>query len=207
MDILSRPLVLVHGLWNTPRLFSRLLATLNQPDHLVLAPYLPHQLGRKSIRYLAKELDSQINEKFGFSLPIDILGFSMGGLISRVWLQEMGGFKRTRRFFSIGSPHQGTLTAQIAPAFIFAGIAEMKLGSLLIESLNKNPLDLSNIDCRSYFTFWDLMVFPGNRAVLPYGTCVSVPVLTHKDLIKHSRSLSLISKDLLLTRNDELKLL
>ena len=38
------PLVLVHGLWDTPRLFRRLIQALDQPERPLLAPHLPHGL-------------------------------------------------------------------------------------------------------------------------------------------------------------------
>ncbi|AAQ00114.1 MULTISPECIES: esterase/lipase family protein [Prochlorococcus] len=196
MPILDRPLVLVHGLWNTPQLFKRLEDRLNQPQSFVLAPHLPHDCGRINIRKLAVELDSQITRTLGPDVLIDLLGFSMGGLISRVWLQEMGGYQRTRRFFSVGSPHYGTLTAQLVPANIFAGIAEMKVGSKLIKSLNNDLTNLQKLNCRSYFCKFDLMVFPGFRAVLPIGPSISLPVFTHKALIKKSVAIEKITSDL-----------
>ena len=41
----SPPLVLMHGLWDTPRLFRRLIQALDQPERPLLAPHLPHGLG------------------------------------------------------------------------------------------------------------------------------------------------------------------
>ena len=67
---------------------------------MIFSPFLPHGCGRKDIRSLAKNLDDQIVSLFGPNTQIDLLGFSMGGLISRVWLQEMLGYQRTVRFFS-----------------------------------------------------------------------------------------------------------
>ncbi len=194
---LERPLVLVHGLWNTPTLFRRLKDRLDQPESYVMSPHLPHRFGRVIIRQLATELDYQINKTFAPDTTIDLLGFSMGGIISRVWLQEMNGFKRTCRFFSIGCPHNGTLTAQLVPSAILPGVADMKLGSQLIKSLNQCSKKLKNVECRSYFSYLDLMVFPGFKGVLPYGPSIPLPVLTHKCLIKDSRSIEIISRDLL----------
>ena len=195
--MLIRPLILVHGLWNTPNVFRRLESNLEQPPSMVFAPFLPHGCGRKDIRSLAKSLGKQIDARFGFSDPIDLLGFSMGGLISRVWLQEMMGFERTIRFFSIGSPHQGTYTAQLVPDHLFAGIAEMKNGSDFLKSLNVSSNYLQGIECRSYFTHWDLMAFPGYRSVLPFGSIIPIPVLTHKGLIKNFNAINLIASDIL----------
>ena len=110
---MSPPLVLVHGLWDSPRLFRRLIQGLDQANRPLLAPHLPHGLGWVPLRQLAHRLDQHIQERFGPDTSIDLLGFSMGGVIGRIWLQELGGVQRTRRFFSVGSPQQGTLAAQL----------------------------------------------------------------------------------------------
>ena len=82
MKDLLRPLVLVHGLWDRPELFNKLITRLDQPHNKILLPYLPHKFGNKSIKLLAFDLNKQINQRFEPSMPIDILGFSMGGLIA-----------------------------------------------------------------------------------------------------------------------------
>ncbi|MBA4733412.1 MAG: alpha/beta hydrolase, partial [Synechococcus sp.] len=101
---MTRPLVLVHGLWDTPRVFHRLIQRIDQPDRPLLAPHLPHGLGVVPLRELARRLDQHILQQFGRDTAIDLLGFSMGGVIGRIWLQELGGAARTARFFSVGSP-------------------------------------------------------------------------------------------------------
>ena len=198
---LIRPLVLVHGLWNTPKLFDRFIKQLDQTSSMLFVPHLPHDLGRVGIRELAVDLNCQILNRFGTSESIDILGFSMGGLISRVWLQEFKGHERTIRFFSIGSPHRGTLTAQFVPSSYFLGISEMKLGSKLLSSLDNSLNCLKNVQCKSYFCFLDLMVFPGYRATLPIGNAIPLPVITHKGLIRSTKGIKVIVEDLLMVAN------
>jgi triacylglycerol lipase len=186
----------VHGLLDTPRLFSRLERRLEGQDRPVLSPYLPHRFGATPLRQLAQQLDDLIQERWGVETSIDILGFSMGGVIARTWLQELGGAKRTHRFLSVGSPQQGTLTAQCVPAWLFAGLADMKRGSPLLRSLNGNDSDLQAVECISFFCRWDLMVCPGWQAVLPIGTSTAVPVWTHQQLMSHPRSLDLLTEAL-----------
>ena len=82
-------LVLMHGLWDTPRLFRRLIQALDQPERPSAGPHLPHGLGHVPLRELARRLDRQIRERFGDDTVIDLFGFSMGGVISRIWLQEL----------------------------------------------------------------------------------------------------------------------
>jgi triacylglycerol lipase len=186
----------VHGLLDTPRLFFRLERRLEGQDRPVLSPHLPHRFGATPLRQLAQQLDGLIQERWGLETSIDILGFSMGGVIARTWLQELGGAKRTHRFLSVGSPQQGTLTAQCVPAWLFAGLADMKRGSPLLRSLNGNYSDLQAVECISFFCRWDLMVCPGWQAVLPIGTSTAVPVWTHQQLMSHPRSLDLLTEAL-----------
>ncbi|KGG12288.1 MULTISPECIES: esterase/lipase family protein [Prochlorococcus] len=196
MRFLKRPLVLIHGLWDTPSIFDRLIHCLDVPHRMIYAPHLPHQFGRRSIFELATDFESLICRRFANNVSIDILGFSMGGLIGRTWLQELGGANRTSRFISVGSPQNGTLTAQLVPSFIFPGIADMKLGSQLIISLDKSSHALDNVECISYFCGIDLMVFPGWRATLPCGETKSVPVLSHKALIARSTGVDSLVKEI-----------
>ena len=192
-----RPLVLVHGLWDTPHLFRRLVHRLEAHDVPLLVPHLPHRLGAVPLSTLAHQLDAHIRERWGDDMEIDLLGFSMGGIIGRVWLQQCGGARRTHRFVSVGSPQRGTVTAQWIPAWLFAGLADMKRGSPLLRSLNAEVQALEQLDCVSYFCRWDLMVVPGWQAHLPLGHVSSLPVLTHQQLMSHPRALDALVRTLL----------
>ena len=194
----TRPLVLVHGLLDTPRLFSRLQHRLEGQNRPILSPHLPHRFGAIPLRKLARQLDGLIQERWGPKTPIDLLGFSMGGVIARTWLQELDGAKRTHRFISVGSPQQGTLTAQGVPSWLFAGLADMQRGSPLLRSLNGDYAELQAVKCLSFFCRWDLMVCPGWQALLPIGKSTAVPVWTHQQLMSHPKSLDLLIESLLI---------
>ena len=191
------PLVLVHGLFDTPRVFDRLdrqLAGRRQP---LLKPALPLRFGVAPVEISAQRLAAAIEAAFGSEEPLDILGFSMGGVIARTWIQRMGGHVRTRRFISLCSPQQGTLVAQPWPRRPLAGIADLKAGSPLLRELNADLSKLQGIDCRSYATVFDLIVVPGWRAVLPIGPRRMLPVWTHQQLLRHPAALDPLVADLL----------
>ena len=194
MNPQKRPIFLVHGLWNNPKLFEKLIKKIKEDDYQLYRPHLPHKFGKTSLRRLAKDLDSKIEELVGPEIEIDIVGFSMGGLISRLWLQKHNGFLRTKRFFSIGTPHFGTYTAQMIPSSFMPGIAEMKRGSSLLSQLNNDITTLEKVECTSFFTRWDLMSFPGWQAKLSIGDSYHLPVLTHKELITNPSSLDTLAK-------------
>jgi triacylglycerol lipase len=193
----SVPLVLVHGLWDTPRLFRSLEAQLAERRVPLLMPHLPHGLGWTALETLAAQLGDAIETAFGPSRRIDLLGFSMGGVIARTWIQLLGGWRRTRRFTSVASPHRGTLTALPWPRRWLAGIADMKPGSPLLRRLDADLEPLRRIECCSFYCPADLTVVPGWQAVLPLGPSHPLPGLRHDRLLAEPACLAPLVRELL----------
>jgi triacylglycerol lipase len=191
------PLVLVHGMLDTSAVFDGLQRELAGRRDPLLIPDLPLRLGRTPVEEGAERLGRAIEAAFGREQPLDLLGFSMGGVIARYWIQKLGGYRRTRRFLSVGSPQQGTLTAQPWPGWLFGGIADLKQGSALLEGLNSDLDQLSRIECHSYYSPLDLVVLPGWRAVLPVGVVSMLPVPTHPQLLRDLAAIKPLAKELL----------
>ncbi len=191
------PLVLVHGMLDTSAVFNSLQRELAGRREPILIPDLPLRLGRTSIQAAAELLGRSIEAGFGREQPLDLLGFSMGGVIARYWIQLLGGHRRTRRFLSVGSPQQGTLTAQPWPGWLFNGIGDLKRGSALLERLNGDLDRLSRIECLSFYSPLDLVVLPGWRAVLPVGAIRMLPVATHPQLLRDPAAIKPLVKELL----------
>ena len=181
----GNPIILIHGLWNTSSIFSSITPKLDNIGIEYFAPTLEHSYGMTSILDLTNKLNELILEKYGLEKEIDILGFSMGGIIGRHWLQKFNGYKRTRRLISIGSPHKGTLMAQFIPKYPFKGISEMKINSKFLRGLAINDVFLNDIECINFFTYWDLMVFPGWWTNLNFGKKISVKVYKHRNLVRN----------------------
>jgi triacylglycerol lipase len=193
----SPPLVLVHGLLDSPAVFDGLKRELGAGRQPLLIPALPLRLGRTPVTEVAELLGGHIEAAFGSREPIDLLGFSIGGVIGRAWIQLFGGHRRTRRFISVGSPQQGTLTALPWPARLFGGIADLKAGSALLERLNGNLDPLRWIECHSFYSALDLAVLPGWRAVLPVGARTMLPVLTHPQLLRDPAAIRPLAQELM----------
>jgi 2',3'-cyclic-nucleotide 2'-phosphodiesterase (5'-nucleotidase family) len=47
------------------------------------------------------------------SILFDLIGYSMGGIVTRHYLQARNGDTRTRRYISLSAPQNGTLTAYL----------------------------------------------------------------------------------------------
>jgi triacylglycerol lipase len=191
------PLVLVHGLWDSPRLFNRLRKELGGARDPLLVPHLPHRLGATPIEPLAERLGERILQAFGPEQPVDLLGFSMGGVIGRTWLQRHGGAARVRRFISVASPQQGTITAQPWPRWLLGGIADLKLGSPLLRHLNADLEPLQQVECISYYSPADQVVVPGWKGVLPVGPRQTLGPVLHQHILSDPRSLAVLRRELL----------
>ena len=187
----------MHGLLDTPAVFDGLKHALAGRRQPLLIPRLPLRLGRLPIEEGAAMLASHIEAAFGPDQPIDLLGFSMGGVIARCWIQLLDGHRRTRRFVSVGSPQQGTLTAMPWPGSLFRGIGDLQWGSALLKRLNNDLDRLLQIDCHSFYSGIDLVVLPGWRAVLPVGPCTMLPVLTHPQLLRDRAAIEPLARELL----------
>ena len=188
----KRPIILIHGLWNNSNIFKSISAKLEEHNIEYFAPTLIHDFGKISIIELALNLNKIIIEKYGLEKEVDILGFSMGGIIGNYWISKLKGYKRTIRFISIGSPHNGTLMAQFVPSYLLKGISEMKLNSNLLKELDSEKASLKKIQCISFYTIWDLMVFPGWKACLPIGMKFPLNVLKHRNLVKEKNAINKI---------------
>jgi triacylglycerol lipase len=191
------PLVLVHGLLDSPEVFRPLRRHLGgrRPDLLI--PALPMRLGLTPVREAALHLQQQIEAVAPGAGPLDVLGFSIGGVIARSWIQQLGGQRRVRRFISLGSPQQGTWTAQPWPRRVFRGLADLRFGSALLQELNSDLEGLRGVECHSFYSALDLAVLPGWRAVLPVGTARELPVATHPQLLRDPAALRPLAQELL----------
>ncbi len=194
----GNPKILIHGLWNTSSIFSLITSKLDAKGVEYFAPTLNHAFGMTSIVELTKLMDQLILEKYGLEQEIDILGFSMGGIIGRYWINKFNGYKRTKRFITIGSPHNGTLVSQLVPKYPFKGISEMKINSPLLGDLANYDYFLNDIDCISFFTYWDLMVFPGWRANLNVGEKISLKIFKHRNLVRNPAAVERIIERLIM---------
>ena len=98
------PVVLIHGIYSTGRDMERLARHLRSQGREVHVPTLTPNGGQAPIENLA----GQLAEYVARDLPgrrFDLVGFSMGGLISRYYVQRLGGLDRVHRFVTLATPH------------------------------------------------------------------------------------------------------
>ncbi len=141
------------------------------------------------------ELAGQVARFAETSLPasFDLVGFSMGGIVGRYYLQRLGGLSRVRRFITLGSPHHGTYMGWLRGN---PGAKQMRRGSAFLQDLNSDADVLRQVDFTSIWTPFDLMILPASSSVITAAKSIRVSVPAHPLLVKDKRVLQLV-RDLL----------
>ncbi len=72
---------------------------------------------------------------------VDVIGYSAGGVIARLWVRSYGGAAIARRVLTMGSPHHGTrgagFAALLAPGSCPVACQQLAPGSDLLVALNR----------------------------------------------------------------------
>jgi triacylglycerol lipase len=165
MDGEARPIVLTPGYQDDPYKVNWLVSLLRHRGlrPLVISPQPSN--GSVEIQVLAKKLAWALESRLGPEQPVDLFGFSMGGLIHRVYVQQMGGVGRVRRMMTVATPHRGSLTPTLLPSK--PALRQMCRGSDLLTALNADLSPLRQLDFLALWTPFDLSVLPGDAAYLP----------------------------------------
>ena len=155
-------IVLLHGIFNTGRTMNWMKRALEKHGFECFTPSLSPFDGRKGIEYDAANLKLQIDNRFGEAEKISLIGFSMGGIIARYYLQELGGMQRVENFFSISTPHHGTYWAYLP--YPSKGRKQLRPSSDFLINLAKNQNKLKDVNLYSYWTPIDFVIIPNNSS-------------------------------------------
>lgn len=187
------PVILIHGIWDTKMIFSKMSARLTELGWSVHSLNLTPNDGSLGLDLLAKQLADYISETFDPEQPLDIVGYSMGGIVSRYYVQRLGGINRVQRFITLSSPHHGTLTAY---SLRLPGYLDMRPDSGLLRDLNQDVTMLKRINFTSMWTPFDIMIVPANSSQMPVGKEVKVNVLLHRQMVTEPLSINAIVEEL-----------
>lgn len=176
-------IILVHGIFDTGKIFDRLISKLEANGHQCYAPDLNPSDGKLGIADLSEKLKKYIDQQVGADVPIAVIGFSMGAIVSRYYLQQLEGYQRTNAFFSISGPHKGTLTAYFYPG---KGVKDLRPNSRLLHELAKTENVLSHIALYSYRTPLDAMIVPSKSSDWQIARNVKSNALLHSFMLKDS---------------------
>ena len=162
------PVVLVAGYGGGTTVFDALLRRLEEVDReaVVVEPVdgntgdLDDQAAR-----LGDAVDAVL-ERTG-APSVDVVGYSAGGVVARLWVRDHGGDERARRVLTLGSPHHGTDLAGLAAATGCPTACEqLAPGSALLTRLNGGDETPDGPRWTSVWTTQDRTVVPPASADL-----------------------------------------
>ncbi|NES05706.1 MAG: triacylglycerol lipase [Okeania sp. SIO2F4] len=189
----TNPVLLIHGIFDTIRIFDKMSRYLKKLGWEVYCLNLVPNYGILGLDKLAEQVADYVDRTFPPNQPIDLIGFSMGGIVSRYYVQRLGGIDKVERFITISSPHNGTLTAY---ASNLAAPKQMRLKSDFLSNLNQDIDLLEQINFTSIWTPYDAMIVPARSSQIPVGRDIKIDVLLHAWMISDEKVLKVIVEEL-----------
>ncbi len=188
------PIVLVHGLFDTSRKMRHFEKYLRNAGWMTYSINLLPNSGKLGIDELAQQLDIFIKEKIQPNQKFDLIGFSMGGLVSRYYIQQLGGISRIEHYITISTPHHGTGTAYFLNNS--AG-KQMRMNSEFMDCLNKEIEQLKLLKFTSIWTPFDLMIIPASSSHVSIGNEYKIKCFTHWLMLNNHTCMQILKEELL----------
>ena len=190
---MQNPVVLVHGIKDDARRMEPMARHLRSGGRVAHTISLKPNWGEVGIDELAGQLDRFIGEKISSAQKIDLVGFSMGGLVCRYYLQRMNGLHRIDHFVTLSSPHHGTVMAWLAWN---KGGTQMRPGSAFLRDLNRDLDTLDRVKFTSIWTPLDLMIVPARSSRTGIGREIKIWMPAHPLMVLHPKCIRAVAAEL-----------
>lgn len=187
--------MVVHGIWDDARTVMPLVRALSKRGlpH-VSAIELTPPWGTATIEELAAQLAlfvARQREQHGAE-DVDVVGFSMGALVTHAYLKLLAGHAHVKTFVSISGPHRGTLTAYALP---LRGVRQMRPGSALLKALGDDVSQLASVAVHCLYTPFDSMIVPSESSILRGARSVHrIAVPLHQLMVRDARVHTLVGE-------------
>ena len=159
--------LLVPGYGGSTTALERLAVTLRARGRTAVVVPSPGD-GTGDLRAQAGGVDAAARAAVAAGSPsVDVIGYSAGGVVVRIWVADLGGDQVARRVVTLGSPHHGTdsarLAAALAPGACPAACRQLVPDGELLGALEETP---DGPVWTSIWTDQDEVVTPPDSAVL-----------------------------------------
>jgi triacylglycerol lipase len=168
--------VLVHGFFASAGVFRPMRERLERDAGAHVASFT-HAPG-SGVRFIARQL-ARLIDQLEPTARVHIVGHSLGGVVARWYVQELGGHTRVTQTISLGSPFGGTA---VAKAFPFWVGRDLHPESALLTRLRAGVHKV-NVPHTSIVAGLDRMVWPRESAVLPASDVITLNGRGHNSLL------------------------
>jgi triacylglycerol lipase len=147
--------------------------------------------GTQDLRVQARVLDEAVDralKRTGAS-SVDVVGYSAGGLVVRLWVGELGGGDVARRALTLSSPHHGTelasLGADLSPDTCPVGCRQMATDSDFLLDLNAGDETPPGPEWIAMWTEDDQVVVPPDSGSLEGAVDFSIQSVCPGETVDH----------------------
>lgn len=116
---------------------------------------------------------------------VNLVVHSFGGLISRYYIQELGGQEHVQNLVTIATPHHGTYTAYLGPG---DSAVQLRPKSAFLQQLNANGFTRPPVQYTSIWSNLDEIVIPPRHAIMPDSQVHYVPWTGHLTIMFSQRT-------------------
>jgi triacylglycerol lipase len=184
------PVLLVPGYGGSTAALDQLAKVLRNSGRTAVVFHLPGD-GRGDLRAQAKALGSAAGElrSARHAGSVDVIGYSAGGVVARLWVRDYGGASVARRVVSIGGPQHGTDVAAAArallPSVCPVACRQLQPDSDLLVGLNRGDETPTGPAFVSIWTTRDEVVLPPASARLDGALNMTVQSICPSDAVGH----------------------
>ncbi len=182
-------IILVHGVFDSGTIFKHMSAQLEAHGHTCYSPSLKPASARLGIADLALKLQDYIDVSLENDDCFVLVGFSMGCLVARYYLQELDGYQRCPVFHAISGPHYGSWWAWL---FWWQGAKDMRPRSELLTTLENSQQRLKEMALFSYRTPYDLMILPSTSSTWALAENHISHVCLHNLMVRDKKIIHMI---------------
>ena len=168
---------------------ARLARHLRAEGRVVFTPTLTPAGGAAKLEDLAAQLAAFAEREIPGG-KFDLVGFSMGGLVARYYVQRLGGVERVGHFVTLAAPHHGTRLAHFHNS---PGYLQMRPGSEFLRDLATDADTLRRVNFTSFYTPLDTIVVPARSAVMPQARNIRMWATIHPSFILEKRCLRAVA--------------
>lgn len=139
----------------------------------------------------ASVLDGYVSQALRGAPSVDLIGYSAGGVVVRLWVEKHDGAAKARRVVTLGSPFHGTTVAAAGAAADAAACPaacqQLIPGSSLLTGLDADAPAAGHPPWLSVWTDQDQTVLPPTSAELPGSVDVSVQSVCPDEQVSHGQ--------------------
>ncbi|WP_119395644.1 esterase/lipase family protein [Salinibius halmophilus] len=174
----AQQVVLVHGIDDDASKFDWFIEQLSD-DWQVTAANISPSDGSIDFETMAQQLDEQLPDG-----EFHLLGFSMGGIITRSWLQtNESQWGRVLSYTSLSAPNFGTTWADVCDEKV--GCRQMRRDSEWLGKLNSDIKFPEHIPTLTIHTPLDVVIIPPDSTELPGAINETMWVSMHPMMVRN----------------------